>query len=222
MDIWFYRYQLIEVILAGAALLGWLVAVEILKRRDLLHAESARKSIHIGVGVILAMLPLFMDRWQIILTNFGLFIGVLIFAGLFHIFTAVHAVKRWTIGEFIYPLSTGLIAFLFEDLRIYVFAVFILAFADGLAGLLGRSLAKTRYNTLGGTKSWLGSTVFFSVSVVILLAFWFVVHGALIPLHILISAALFMTVLEASLAGGFDNLAVPLGAAAVATLILAI
>lgn len=215
------QYQLMEVFLAGFALLGLLLITEILKRRDVLREEAARKTIHIGAGTLLATLPLYMGRGEIILTNFGFFIGVLLFAGLFHVFTAVHAVKRWTIGEFIYPLSTGLVALIFTDLRIYVFAVFMLAFADGLAGLIGRTFAKTRYRTLGGSKSWLGSSVFFGVAVVLVALFWWSVHAAMVPVLLLLAAALFMTVLEAGLAGGFDNFAVPLGASLVAQMIIA-
>lgn len=222
MEVSSYKRQLLEIILTGLALVGFLVIVEIFKRRNLLREEAARKSIHIGVGAVLATLPLFMDRWQIVLTNAGFFLGVLIFAGLFHIFTAVHAVKRWTIGEFIYPLSTGLVALLYSDLRIYVLAVFILAFADGLAGLIGRTRGRVKFRAIGGEKSWLGSSIFLTVSMLLITGFWSVVHASFVPPVLLLSVGLFLTMLEAGFSGGFDNLTVPLGAAFVAQLIISI
>src|SRR5690606_7588848 len=119
-----------------------------------------------------------------------------------------------------YPLSTGLVALIFPDLRIYVFAVFMLAFADGFAGLVGRTFAKHRYRTLGGNKSWLGSSVFLVVATALLLSFWWVVNGSLMPVGLLAVTALFLTLLEAGLAGGFDNFAVPIGSAFIAQLVL--
>lgn len=215
-----HERQLLEILLTGLTLAGFLVVVEIIKRHNLLREEAARKAIHIGVGVVLATLPLFMDRWQIVLTNLGFFVGVLLFSGLFHIFTAVHSVKRWTIGEFIYPLSTALVAYLFTDMRIYVFAVFILAFADGLAGLIGRTHGRHKFKALGGEKSWLGSSVFIGVAILLIAAFYSVVHATFIPPILLISYALLLTTLEAGFAGGFDNFTVTLGAALVALMIV--
>lgn len=214
------EYELLEIILAGLGLLGLLIVVEILKRRDVLRAEAARKTIHIGAGILLATLPLYMGRLEIVLTNLSFFFGVVLFAGLWHVFTAVHAVKRWTVGEFVYPASTALVAFIFTDLRIYVFAVFMLAFADGLAGLVGRTFAKTQYQTIGGYKSWLGSSVFFVVALILNLGFWSVVQSGLMPVTLLLGASALLTMLEAGFAGGFDNLIVPMGAAFVAQLIV--
>ena len=152
-----YKQQLLEIILIGLAFVLLLIVVEILKRHRLLKDEAARKSIHISVGFILAALPLFMERWQIVLTNFGFFGGVLLFTGLFHIFTAVHAVRRWTIGEFLYPFSTGLVALLFTDLRVYSYAVLILALGDGLAGLVGHAFGGRGYRIWHGRKSLVGN-----------------------------------------------------------------
>lgn len=215
------RLQVLEIILSGLALGAILVFVEALKRKDRIHAEAARKSIHISVGLLLGSLPLFMDRWQIVLTNLGFFLGVLLLAGMLHIFTAVHAVKRWTIGEFLYPLSIGMIALVYPDLRVYTFAVFMLAFGDGLAGLIGRAFGGRGYEILGGRKTILGNLTFFSVAVLLMVAFWSVTHPAdPLPWFMLLASSALLTVAEAIIGYGFDNIAVPFSAAWVATLIL--
>lgn len=216
-----YKQQLFEIVLVGLAFVALLSIIELLKRRDILHKETSRKAVHISVGFILASLPIHMDRWQIILTNLGFFFGVLLLSGIFHVFTAIHSVKRWTIGEFLYPLSTGLVVLVFTDLRVYTFAVFVLALSDGLAGLIGRSFGGDGYKIWHGTKSILGNIVFFIVTACLLLSFWIIVgtfNLTYVPLLLLF--ALILTVIETLLAGGFDNIAVPISSAIVAWFIL--
>jgi phytol kinase len=221
--LWQYKQQIIEIILTGLALVALLIVVEVLKRRKVLEDEVARKSIHISVGFILAALPLFMGRWQVVLTNFGFFFGVLIFTGLFHVFTAVHAVRRWTIGEFLYPLATGTVALVFADLRIYSYAVLILALGDGLAGLIGRAYGGQGYKIWRGHKSLIGNLAFFIAATFVTVAFWTIVNGwslAVVPAAVLLG--LMLTLIEALLAGGFDNLAVTFAAALSAWFMLSI
>ena len=218
-----YKNQLLEIILTGLALVALLVVVEILKRRKILQGEAARKTIHISVGFVLAALPLFMGRWQVVLTNFGFFVGVLLFTGLFHVFTAVHAVRRWTIGEFLYPLATGTVALAFSDLRIYSYAVFILALGDGLAGLVGRAYGGEGYKIWRGRKSLTGNLAFMVAATFVTAAFWVIVHGwswAVLPVAVLLG--LLLTLIETLLAGGFDNLAVTFAAALCAWFMLSV
>jgi len=216
--------QILDIVLAGAALGFVLILVEYLKRHHQLEKEGARKAIHIAAGIILAILPLFMTRRQVAITNFSFFGGVWLLSGVWHVFTAVHAVRRWTIGEYLYPLGTGLVALIFTDLRVYAAAVLILAFSDGLAGLLGRTFGGEGYKIVGGTKTILGNAVFFTTTLVILATFWWLSSPAeeaiVSVLPILIVGSLLLTTVEAALAGGFDNLAVPLAAAWVASLLV--
>lgn len=218
------NHQIVEIILAGAALGVVLILVEYLKRHHQLEQEGARKAVHITAGIILAILPLFMTRRQVAYTNFAFFVGVWLLAGTWHIFTAIHAVRRWTIGEFLYPLGTGMVAFLSTDLRVYSAAVLVLAFADGLAGLIGRTFGGAGYKIVGGTKTILGNGVFFTTSLLIFTVFWWLnsspAESLLSVAPLLIGGSLVVTLTEASLAGGFDNLGVPLTAAWVASLLV--
>lgn len=218
------RLQAIEIIYVGLGLGAILIAVEILNRRGLLHPEFARKSIHISVGLLLAALPIFMTRPQIFLTNVAFLIGVLVLTGWLHIFDAVHAVKRWTIGEFLYPLAGATIALFFDDLRIYTVSIMMLALADGLAGLVGRQFGGEGYRVWGGTKSLIGNLTFFLTALFIMLAFVyvFVFEPTSQQWLLAIAGAAVLTVIEGSLGGGFDNLAVPLSTAVLASVILSL
>ncbi len=206
------RYQGIEIIVVGFGLGILLIIVEILNRRGILHPEFARKSIHISAGLLMATLPIFMTRPQVFLINLAFLIGVLVLTGWLKIFSAVHAVKRWTIGEFLYPLSGVLISLAYDDMRIYTVSIMVLALSDGLAGLFGRQYGGKGYKVWGGTKTIVGNTVFFLTTLFILVSFtlisisdptlasWLIVGGGTILL----------TCVEAFFGGGFDNLAVPL------------
>src|SRR5690606_14860292 len=165
-----------------------------------------------------------MTRRQVAYTNLAFFGGVWLLAGVWPVFTAVRDVRRWTIGEFLYPLGTGLVALTFNDLRIYSVAVLVMAFSDGLAGLIGRTFGGNGYKIVGGTKSVLGNAVFFTTAFAILAVFWAlnspVYESILSALPLIMGGSLLLTATEASLAGGFDNLAVPLVAAWVASLLI--
>lgn len=216
------RVQGLEIIYVGFGLGLILIAVEIMNRRGLLHPEFARKSIHISAGLLLAALPIFMTRPQVFLTNVAFLVGVLLLTGWLHIFKAVHAVERWTIGEFLYPLAGALIALTFDDMRIYTVSIMVLALSDGLAGLFGRQYGGTGYKVWGGTKSLMGNAVFFATTLFILVSFtlisiptadtttWLLVFGG----------SLFLTGIEAIFGGGFDNLMVPIFTAFLTALLL--
>lgn len=218
------KTQGLEILYVGMGVGVLLIIVEILNRRGHLTPEVARKSIHIIAGMLLAMLPLFMTRPQVFLTNMAFLAGVLVLTGWLKIFKAVHAVERWTIGEFLYPFSGALLALVYDDIRIYMLGVIILAFSDGLAGLLGRRYGGKGYRVWGGTKSLLGNAVFFGATLFVLASFVSIVvpNPSGIDWIIATAGALLLTCVEALFGGGFDNLAVPLAASLIAYLLLAV
>lgn len=206
------RLQGLEIVLVGFGLGLILIIIEILNRRGLLHPEFARKSIHIMAGLLMATLPIFMTRPQVFLTNVAFFVGVLVLTGWLHVFKAVHAVKRWTIGEFLFPLSGAVIALAYDDLRIYTVSIMVLALSDGLAGLFGRQYGGDGYKVWGGTKSIVGNGVFFVTTLFILVSFVLISipNPTLLVWFIVGMGTIALTGTEALLGGGFDNLAVPL------------
>jgi len=190
------------------------VVVEVLRRTNVLHGELARKSIHIGIGLLFASLPLFMNRREIFATAAFFFIAMVLMSGVFKLFTAYEDVTRWTIGQFLYPLGIMLVLFLFSDPYVYSFSILILALADAAAALVGKAYGDFHYHFLGGDKTIIGSLAFFSVTLAIITIYVFS-HGEVTPLTLAMIpiSAWFLTGIEALIAGGFDNLAIPLFAA---------
>jgi phytol kinase len=197
-------------------LLLWTVylIVEIFRRSGKVHGELARKCIHIGVGLVLATLPVFMRRREILATNAVFLVGMIVFSGLLHWFKAYEDVRRWTLGQFFYPIGVSLVAVFFADPYVYSYAVLVLAISDGAAAIFGTAFGRKHYHLLGGDKTWIGSLAFFLTCATIL-ATYVVLLGQISPLAIAMIpvAAWFLAGVEGVFAGGFDNLAVPVAAA---------
>ena len=106
-----------------------------------------------------------------------------------------------------------LTAFFFPQLGPYLFGILIMVLADGLAGVVGSEFSQRKYTVLGQTKSFLGSATFFVVSLIIglvLMIIFDIPASSLIPLVAIVSL---LTLEEAVLHYGLDNLLIPVSAA---------
>ena len=208
-------------------------SVDGLGRLGLLPGEYGRKAIHITVGMWAATFPLFLSRFEIFVFHGMFFVGIvalslisdftkhhrkarefLIGRFLASIFQRYEDVGRWTIGQFLYPLSLVLVVLFYDDLAIYSFAVLTMALADGFAAVIGKPFGRIIYHVPGGQKSLLGSITFFCLSFTLLVIFA-LVHSevtAVTPGLVMVYAIV-LTIAEGVTAGGFDNVTVPLLAA---------
>lgn len=180
--------------------------------------EYTRKLAHI-VATLSSLLFLhhIHSHWYI------LFLGLVFFLLLYltkrHKKTqSIHAVSRPTMGSYLLPIAIYLVFFLHEQLQqdiYYVLPLLILAISDPLAGIFGTFYKnKTREIRLFGEslhKTYLGSTVFFTSS---LLISYFMLHFYAYPfgksLYLAISIALGTTFTEMLSTRGLDNLTIPL------------
>lgn len=202
-------------------------------RLGFLSGEYGRKAIHISVGVWSAMFPLFLNRTEIFVFHGMFFVGIVSLSlvsdffrnnqiaqqhklGKFvaSIFDRYEDVSRWTIGQFLYPLSLLLVVLLYDDLAVYSFAVLTLALADGFAAVIGKPFGRIIYNVPGGHKSLLGSFTFFCLAFT-LFVIYALVHTdvTILTSGLVLVYAVVLTIAEGLAAGGFDNLTVPLLAA---------
>jgi phytol kinase len=209
-----FNINLIEIAFVLLAMWTIYVVVEVLRRYNILRGEVARKSIHIGVGILFACLPIFMNRREIFATAALFFIAMVLLSGMFKLFKAYEDVSRWTIGQFLYPLGIMIVVFLFSDLHIYSFAVLVLALSDAAAAIIGTKFGDFHYHFFGGDKTIAGSLAFFTVTLTLLTIYVFS-YGQVntVTLIMIPVSAWFLTGVEAMFAGGFDNLAIPVFAA---------
>lgn len=190
--------------------IGLLILIaEYLWRSKRVHVETSRKIIHVGTGIIVAFLPQFLDWWHIQVLSIAM-LTVIVVSYHLHIFQSIHAVKRITRGEILYPIGIAVCAFLEPAPWIFTAAILHLAVADGAAALVGLKWGKrTRYMLMSHGKSLVGSLAFFVVSVSILLAANVFQETLPTPFWLLIFTPAVLTMVENISWFGSDNITIP-------------
>jgi phytol kinase len=167
-----------------------------------LDKEYSRKFVHIVSGSIVAFLPIFISFKQIALLSL-IFIPIMYVSKIRKLFPSIHDVKRSTFGEIYFPLSILIVSLVFPETRIFVYAILVMAISDGLASILGLKYGKKKYGIFSASKSYFGSTTFFICTTLIGIL---VLTTSLFNVLIL---AMFLTLIEAGLSEGLDNLVLP-------------
>ncbi len=199
---------------AFALLLG---PVCLLRRAGRMDAETSRKAVHIGMGLVTAVFPwIFCEAWPVLVLT-GSFLALLIalraVPALRSRFGSVlGGVARVSWGELYFPIASGALFILTHREPInYVIPTLILALADAAAALVGTRYGRHRYLADEGEKSWEGSGAFFVVALLctvlpLMLTGVDFTHALLTGLCV----ALLSMLLEATAWRGLDNLFVPL------------
>lgn len=186
----------------------------------MLQPEVVRKGLHISMGLITLSFPwLFDTSWPVILVTGASAVAFLAFRTRFILFrrlsAAMQGIKRVSVGEYCFVTATCIVfALAADDPVLYCIPMLLLTLADSAAALVGTTWGRHRFLTMGDYKTLEGSAAFFLVAfacIAVPLA-WFTPasHPESLATAALIAFA--VTVLEAAVGGGFDNLLVPLGA----------
>lgn len=195
--------------LAVIVVLAILICSEYLSRYRGVHSELTRKFVHILVGIFVAFWPFFLSWGQIQFLSMA-FLVVVALSVKFHVFRSIHAVERDTVGEVLFALVIGILAFIVTDEWIFAAAMLHLSLADGLAAIVGLGWGDhNKYKVFGHVKSIAGSLTFFFAAVVIMI--WYVALSDAAPtvFNILILPVL-ATITENLAVRGTDNMAIPL------------
>ena len=195
-------------IAAAVVVLLILIFAEFLSRRGV-HSELTRKIVHMLVGTFVAFWPFFLSWHQIQLMSAAFLATVLISLKL-SIFGSIHGVNRHTMGEVLFAIVIGVLAFIVSNKYIFAVAMLHLSLADGFAAIFGLAYGEgSTYKIMGRTKSLVGSLAFFFTSLLIMIwyaAFSHNTYGAVT----LIWLPLLSTVAENVSGEGTDNMVVPL------------
>lgn len=219
--------HMINILASLAAILLLLLIAEVLYEHKKIKIEAARKLVHMGCGTLIAFWPWLMSWWTIRGMAVA-FIAVILFSKKLRIFQSVHNhnIKRSSVGEFAYAVGIMITTFSVNSAWQFCMAILILAWADGLAAIVGSRFthsARHRYRIFGHTKTWIGSATFFAVSIGVLTIFSHVAaDGSGDGLGVLTVAgiALALTFIEALLPYGLDNIAVPLVAVVLTRIVI--
>lgn len=188
---------------------GYVIIILIFSERALKQYPSfSRKFLHIMVGNIIFILPVFQSRWVMAFLAAGPFI---ILTYLMSPYSPLKIKDRIStsghgLGLVYYSISWAILALIFFD-QPWVIGVGIAAmsYGDGMAALIGRRYGKVKYNFFGDSKSLEGSlTMFF----VLLITLWIVLtyYARPAPGLVIISVALVATIFEGLTPKGMDNL----------------
>ena len=148
------------------------IGLSILSRRILPNErELSRKIIHIGIG------PVILLAWQLqipssIAISCSAFItSVLIINYRYRFIPEVEDIQRQSYGTIAYGVSITLLLSLLwsTDPSAVSAGVLVMAFADGLAGLIGKKIQSPSWQILGQTKSIIGTIMMALVTIVIVI-----------------------------------------------------
>ncbi len=186
-----------------------LIFAEYMSRYRGVHSELTRKFVHILVGIFVAFWPFFLSWGQIQFLSLA-FLVVVGLSVKFHIFRSIHAVERNTMGEVLFALVIGILAFIVTNKWIFAASMLHLSLADGLAAIVGLGWGdRNKYKVLGHTKSIAGSLTFFCISVCIMIWYIHSSHAPVSAFNLLVLPVV-ATITENLAIRGTDNMAIPL------------
>tara|TARA_B100000700_G_scaffold52501_1_gene55858 strand:+ start:1045 stop:1698 length:654 start_codon:yes stop_codon:yes gene_type:complete len=174
--------------------------------------ELSRKIIHIGTGPVILLASIFnLPRNIAIASAFLITIGLGINYK-FRLLPAIEDIERKSFGTIAYGISISILLLLFwpSYASSISLGVLAMAFGDGLAGLIGRSIKSPQWKVLGQTKSIAGTFTMGSVVAITTSIISLINSLNIQPLEILV-ISLIATFLEQISPWGIDNITVPLG-----------
>ncbi len=186
-------------------------SAEFLYKRKL-SVNITRKIVHIGGGIVAALLPVFLDLKTAVVIGGGFFL-ILLWSKKKNFLNSVHKMSEESIGALLYAPSLTLTAIVFWPINQLAFqgAALVLGLSDGIAGIVGRRHGKRKYS-ITGTKTVEGSVAFFLITVLILSAI--LLANSSQPLFskmiFVFGGSSFLTIIEALFGKGWDNLFIPL------------
>lgn len=196
---------------AGLFLLTFVLA-EVGKRRLALPVEVTRKFVHLGSGVLVAMLPCFFKSMATVVVLSLSFFAILVASRALGLLSSVHGVERRSAGAYVYPLSVlGVLVLSGGGGVSFSIPVLVLAFSDAFAAVVGKAYGRVHFRIYDQTRSLEGSTAFL-VTTFIVIHVPLLLSGRVGPPESLLIALLLafvVTCFEAIAVRGYDNVLIP-------------
>ncbi len=206
--------------IAGVLLVYIYVAILLItteKILDFFPTDINRKLLHIMVGNIAFLLPIFQTREVMAFLAAGPFI---LFTFLMSPYSPIKSMRGKTsgaghrMGLVYYAIAWTVLAYLFFDYKVIIaIGILAMSYGDGFASIIGSRFGRHKFNIWGDEKSFVGSIsmfVFTFLTILVALLFYQIpVDGKFI---VLIYITLVATVIEAFSPKGLDNLTVPFSA----------
>ena len=202
----------IAIFIIGLWIITILLVAFVCKKYFPKKEELSRKIIHIGTGPVILLAWLFNIPKDIAcLAAFLITIGLGINYQ-YRLLPAIEDIERKSFGTIAYGISISFLLLLFWPRYASSISIGVLsmAFGDGFAGLIGRSIPSPKWTILGQTKSLVGTITMTLVVAMTTVIISSTNNLGIQPLEIII-ISLIATFLEQISPWGVDNLTVPIG-----------
>lgn len=219
----------IGIVLGFAFLFSVLGIAGVLRSKVGLDVFVTRKIVHISVAHWWLIALAFHDTMQAAL------VGPVVFTILNYIsyrkslFPALeYRDKTANLGTIYFPVSLIVLVWLtfggYVPVEAGTTGIFVMAYGDGLAALVGRTYGRRTFTVFGNTKSYLGSATMLATSWVVTAVVGYAAGGASVSGSQLVLAAVLVGVaamlLEMVTPFGIDNITVPVGITLISGLVL--
>lgn len=205
----------------GLLLVYGYVAILLLITDKFQDLNISRKFVHIMVGNIIFILPIFKSWWVMTFLAAAPFIPLTFLISPHSPLKIGHKVSSYGhgLGLVYYSISWTLLALLFFD-RPWIIGIGIAAmsYGDGLASLIGEKYGRRKYNILGDAKSGEGSIAMF-ITLLVTLPLVLFYYGQPVNWLVVFVIAAAATIIEGVTPRGLDNITACMGAVAVYLLI---
>ncbi len=199
----------------ASAFLALFALAELLYHWRGMTAESTRKLVHVGTGLLALLFPVALQsHWQALLLC-SLFAVLLVLSIRFGLLPSVNAIRRESYGSLGYPVAVygSYLAYAcFGGFHYFYLPVLILAICDPVAAYVGRKTRFRPYRVGAGLKTVGGSLAFFGTAILLVAAIYLYLGnfpgiGRFMGIALVI--ATFSTLAEAVSAKGLDNVTIP-------------
>lgn len=176
-------------------------------------AHLTRKIVHIGGGIVAALLPVFVNLGTVVVLGICFFL-LLVLSKRKNLLNSIHKINDESMGALFFAPSLTLAAIIFWPTNPLIFqgSALVLGLSDGIAGIVGTRYGRREYN-ITGRKTMEGSLVFFIVTILILLSILYISEASLTMNKgalFVFGGSLLLTIVEAAFGKGWDNLFIPI------------
>jgi len=207
---------------AGVLLVYIYVAILLIVTEKILnkYPEISRKVLHIMVGNIAFILPIFETDWIMAFIAAGPFIPLTF---LMSPYTPIKSIKGRTsaaghgMGLVYYSITWTILAYVFfEDMVVIAIGILAMSYGDGFASIIGTRFGKRKYNVFGDQKSYVGSLsmLIFTFITMIVALYYYEIAITNYVIVVLLFISFVVSVIEGITPKGLDNLTVPFTAVA--------
>ena len=175
--------------------------------------EIVRKIIHIGIGPLIPIAQFLKIDQNSALIFTGIVSLMVLINYTYKLFPTIEDIERKSYGTIFYCLSLFILIWLFWDKDPYalIAGFFIMAFGDGLAGLIGKSFNSKSWIIFKQKKSLIGTLTMFLTSLIVVCSIGYAQKNSFNLNYFTIS--FLATVLEQFSVLGIDNFIVPISSA---------